>query len=122
MANNGRDYLVRDTQRGLARIAASTGTHVILNASSEARQDAPISSSADGEFLAMVVDRNVVRILRMPAGSWFADLQSPALATITDLRWDPTGQRVAALTDAGRLLVWQLSGWQHWLAEHRLSQ
>jgi serine/threonine protein kinase/WD40 repeat protein len=119
-ANNGQTFLARDTQRGLVRVEPATAAQVPVDSSNEARQDAALACSADGTFLAMVVDRSVIRILRMPGGSWFADLHSPRLAAINALCWDRSGARLAALTDDGRVQLWNLLPWQQWLAARHL--
>jgi WD40 repeat protein len=70
----------------------------------------------------MVVDRNLVRLLRMPGGILFAELRSPRSSAISLLRWDNSGSRLASCTDDGRLQVWNLAPWQQWLTVHNLDK
>jgi WD40 repeat protein len=121
-ANDGRNYLTRGVPRGLVLFDPGTGTKLLLDSSGAARQNAPLAASQTGAFLAMVVDRNLVRLLRLPGGTLFADLHSPRLSAITSLRWDDSGSRLASLTEDGCVQVWNLAPWQKWLTANRLEQ
>jgi WD40 repeat protein len=121
-ANDGLNYVERSERRGLLRFDSTTGEEVTLDNSSAARQNAALACSANGALLAMVVDRNLVRLLRMPGGILFAELRSPRSSAISLLRWDNSGSRLASCTDDGRLQVWNLAPWQQWLTVHNLDK
>ena len=107
---------------GLFLFDPATGTKTLLDSSGAARQNAAFAPSQGGSLLAMVVDRNLVRLLRLPGGTLFADLRSPRLSAITSLRWDDPGSRLASLTEDGCVQVWNLTHWQKWLTAHHLEK
>ena len=115
-ANNGSNYLARSTRRGLFVFNPANRTEAVLDNSDTARQDAALACSANGAFLAMVADRNIIRLLRLPEGLPFAELRSPRVSLIKLLLWDSSGSRLASCTEDGHLQVWNLSSWQQWLA------
>jgi hypothetical protein len=68
------------------------------------------------------MDRDVIRLLKMPGGTFFADLpRNRRLAAITALKWDPSGTRLASLTEDGYLQVRNLAPWQQWLIAHHVN-
>ncbi|PWT80292.1 MAG: hypothetical protein C5B44_05495 [Acidobacteria bacterium] len=121
-ANDGHNYFARSIRRGLFRFDSATGKQVILDDSSATRQNAALTCSANGDFLAMVVDRNLVRLLRMPGGTPFAELQSPRSSAISLLRWNNSGSRLVGFTEDGWVHVWDLAPWQQWLTTHHLEK
>jgi serine/threonine protein kinase/WD40 repeat protein len=121
-ANDGANFITRGTQRGLELVQASTGTRRIIDDSITARQNAALACSPDGAFLALVVDRNVVRIMQMPEGALFAELHSPRPVLITALFWDHTASHLITLTDDGYVQLWKLKPWQQWMADNHLEK
>jgi serine/threonine protein kinase/WD40 repeat protein len=121
-ANEGRNYIARSVRRGLFLYNPASGTELALDNSSAARQNAALACSVNGVFLAMVVDRNLVRLLRLPGGIHFADLHSPRPSAISALRWDGSGSHLASFTEDGCVQVWNLAPWQRWLTAHHLDK
>jgi serine/threonine protein kinase len=120
-ANDGSHYLIRNSRQGLLLLDPATNARVVFDGSSTARQDAPFAASSEGAFLALVADRNQIRLLHMPEGLFFADLHNSHQAAIISLVWDATGRRLAAVTEDGYVQVWDLGAWQQWFAEHALQ-
>ncbi len=105
-ANDGRHWLVRGHLRGLFYLDPKTGAQTNLDTSESSRQDGPLQVSANGGFLAVISDRNQLRLLTLPAGELFAELASPRLAAITGLAWDSFGRQIACITEDGYLQCW----------------
>jgi len=120
-AGDGKHLYERGTASGLRRIDASTGEAQSLDASAEARQNAPLAVSADGKWIAAVANRHVVRLIDTAAGRHYADFPVPRSTTIEFLTWHPSGEWLAGLTDDGYVLVWSLGPWRAWLASHGLN-
>jgi hypothetical protein len=120
-SNDGRTYLARGGNHGLFRFNPVTLEQTVLDASPGSRQNAPLAASPDGKFLALVVDRNLVRIVHLPEGTPFADLHSPRPAGLILLAWDAAGHHLASVTEDGYLQSWNLSPWQEWIANHQLE-
>jgi hypothetical protein len=121
-ANDGWTLIVRGERQGLWRINPATGASSAIDMSDSARQNAPFVCAADGSLLAMVVDHTGIRLLAMPSGANFADLQSPRAAALTALAWDASGRHLASITEDGYVQVWDLAPWQEWLARHGLQK
>jgi serine/threonine protein kinase/WD40 repeat protein len=119
-AEDGAHLIERSIERGISRIDAASGESVLLDGSHAARQDAPIAASADGLWIAAVMDRHVVRLLTSK-GVHYADLPVPRDTTLTFLSWHHSGQYLAALTDDGFVQVWSMSPWREWIEEHGLT-
>jgi serine/threonine protein kinase/WD40 repeat protein len=121
-ANDGQNYFARSVRRGLFRFDPATGTQLALDNSSPARQDGAMACSENGAFLAMVVDGNLIRLLRMPGGVLFAELRNPRASAISLLRWDDSGSRLGGLTEDGCVQVWNLAPWRQWLTAHHMDK
>ena len=121
-ANRGQQYVARSVRRGLFTYDTAARTETILDNSGTARQNAPLSVTADGEFLAVVADRNVVQILKLPAGRPFAELHSRRSCALASLCWDKSGHHLAGITEDGHVQVWKLAQWQDWLTRHGLEK
>jgi WD40 repeat protein len=119
-AEDGLHLIERSVELGISRIDAVSGSRELLNASLDARQDAPIAVSPDGQWIAAVSDRHVVRLLTS-SGAPYANLPVPRETTITLISWHPSGQRLCALTDDGFVQVWSLGPWQEWIKKHGLT-
>jgi serine/threonine protein kinase len=119
-AQDGRCYLVRAKRSGLFRFDPEKGDRQMLEASAFARQDAPLAASPDGKILAMVIDRQTIRLLTLPDAGFYADLHSSRLPELVSLYWDPSGQKLASVTQDGYLQVWSLAPWRKWITAHRL--
>lgn len=120
-ANDGQHCIARSRQRGIFRLDPATGIETEIDSSGVARQDAPMAARNDGKLLAMIVDQNTVRLLRIQDGALFAELRSERPATVTQLKWDSTGRRLVSVTEDGYVQVWQLGPWLDWLASHGLD-
>ena len=120
-ANDGQACIARG-RRGIFRFDLTTGRKTNIDTSPGARQDAPLMTSRDGAFLAVVTDRNLIRLLKLPAGTFFADLYSPRQTEVTELAWDWSGRRLASLTSDGYVQVWNLGPWLDWIALHQLNE
>jgi hypothetical protein len=121
-ANDGQSLILRSVREGVAMFNPATGARVSLDRTSAARQEGPLACTVNGTFLAFVVDRNTVRLLKMPGGIPFADLHGPRNGSaITSVRWDNSGSRFATLTEDGYVQVWTLGPWQEWLVRHALN-
>jgi class 3 adenylate cyclase len=121
-ANDGRHCLLRGETAGLVLFDPQTGIGMPMDISDFARQDWPLEATADGTLLAMVADGNKVRLLALPNGSLFAELQSPRASPLTDLTWDASGHAFACATKDHYIQVWNLSPWQDWIASHGLQK
>jgi WD40 repeat protein len=121
-ANDGRHCLARGGNRGLYRFDPANGKETPLDTSSVARQDAPLACTPDGSFLAIVADRNTVRLLALPAGKLFADLNYPRQADLTALAWDASNRHLAAASSDGYVQVWNLGPWQDWIRTQGLQK
>jgi len=121
-ANYGRSYMARSRQRGIFRFDPVAKAETPIDKSTFARQTAPLACTADGTLLAMVGDQNIIRLLAMPVGTWFADLSSPRPSGISRLAWDVSGRRLASVTDDDYVQVWNLAPWQQWISQNRLEK
>jgi hypothetical protein len=121
-ANRGMLCIGRSARRGIFQLDPETGSQTILDASSMARQNAAMAASSDGRFLAMVTDRTTVRLLRLPEGTFFAELPVDRLSQLSILCWDDSGRHLAGVTEDGRVHAWNLAPWQNWLAQHALEK
>ena len=120
-ANDGQTYIARG-RRGIFRFEPAAARETDIDTSPAARQDAPLMATGDGAFLAVVTDRNLIRLLKLPVGTFFADLYSPRQADVTNLAWDNSGRRLASLTGDGYVQAWSLGPWQDWIARHQLNE
>jgi hypothetical protein len=120
-ANDGQTFIARD-RRGIFRFDPTTGRETNIDTSPGARQDAPLISTTDGAFLAVVTDLSLIRLLKLPAGTLFADLYSPRQTGVTKLAWDNSGRRLASLTGDGYVQAWNLGPWQDWIVRHQLDE
>ena len=93
-----------------------------MDTSSVARQNAPLACTPDGSFLAIVADRNTVRLLALPAGKLFAKLNSSRQADLKALAWDGSNRILAAASSDGYVQVWNLGPWQGWIRSHNLQK
>ncbi len=119
--NDGRHCIARGNG-GLYRFDPDTGRQDAFDTSPGARQNAPMACAPDGSLLAVVMDRNTVRLLAMPGGKLFADLHAPHPAAITALAWDGATRHLAAVTTEDEyLLVWTLTPWINWIRGHGLQ-
>jgi hypothetical protein len=121
-ANDGRHCIARGGTRGLYRFDPVSSEETALDTSGIARQNAPLACTADGSFLAIVAERNIIRLLALPSGKLFADLYSPRQADLTALTWDSSKQHLAAASADGYIQVWTLGPWQDWLGRHGLQK
>lgn len=121
-ADDGRHCIARDGVRGLYQFDPGTGKETPFDTSSAARQNAPLACSPDGSLLAIVVDRNTVRLLTLPSGKWFADLYAPHQGELTALTWDASNRHLATVSLDGYVQAWDLRPWQAWLARHGLQK
>ena len=121
-ANDGRHCLARGGRLGLWRLDLATKAQTTLDASPVAQQNGPLAATSDGRFLGMIVEGNIVRLLRLPDGAFFADLHSRNQATVTALAWDASGRHLADLTQDGYVQTWNLAPWQDWLTRHGLEK
>jgi hypothetical protein len=117
-ANRGQQFIGRSMHRGVFRFDPQTGEQTVFDDSNLARQDYAVVVSASGDFLAMVADRNTIRLLKLPEGVFFAQLESRRPSQILDLFWDFSGHRLAGITEDGFVQVWNLAHWQDWLEKH----
>jgi hypothetical protein len=121
-ANDGRHCITRWGLRGLYLFDPANGSEIPLDTSSVARQNAPLACTPDGSLLAIVADRNTVRLLALPTGKWFANLSAPRQAELTALTWDASNRHLAATSADGYIQVWNLGPWQNWLTRHGLQK
>jgi hypothetical protein len=121
-ANDGRHCIARAAVRGLYRFDPAQAKETLLDTSSVARQNAPLTCAHDGSLLAIVADRNTVRLLALPTGKLFADLYSPRQTDLTALAWDTSNRHLAAATGDGYVQVWSLGPWQEWLGRRGLQK
>jgi hypothetical protein len=121
-AHDGQHCIARDGIRGLYRFDPATGKETPLDTSSTARQNAPLACAPDGSLLAIVADRNTVRLLTLPSGKWFADLYAPHQTELTSLAWDSSNRHLATTSADGYIQVWNLGPWQDWLTRHGLQK
>ncbi|HXJ58823.1 MAG TPA: serine/threonine-protein kinase [Verrucomicrobiae bacterium] len=119
-ANDGRHLIARGKHLGLIQFDPQTQSKTVIDSSNLACQTAPLAATSNGDLLAIVVDANTVRLLTLPSGEHFADLRSPSQASLITLAWDTAGQNLAALTEDGYVLAWNLVPWLRWLDEHHL--
>jgi serine/threonine protein kinase/WD40 repeat protein len=119
-ANDGHHLLARGKHLGLIRFDPSTSQTTTIDRSEVARQTAPLAATSDGALLAFVVDASTVRLLTLPAGAHLADLRNPSHSSLIALAWGSSGQNLAALTEDGYVLSWNLTAWLRWLEEHQL--
>ncbi len=121
-AQRGELLIGRSIRRGVFTLDAGTRVETVLDSSSVARQNAPMAVSANGEFLALVADRNVIHLRQLPAGRNFAELHSRNPGALIFLCWHSSGRFLAGLTEDGHVLVWKLGAWRDWLKRHRLEE
>jgi len=121
-ANDGQHCIVRGGSRGLFWFEPANGKETPLDASSIARQNAPLACTLDGSLLALVADRNNVRLLRLPGAELFADLSVPQRTDLSLLAWDGSNHHLAAASSDGYIELWSLGPWQEWLARHGLQK
>jgi serine/threonine protein kinase/WD40 repeat protein len=121
-ANDGHHFLARGGHRGLWEFDPASGAETSLDTSSAACQNAPFSSTCDGSLAAFVIDHTTIRLLKLPSGTFFADLYSPRQADLTGLAWDKSGTHLASITGDDFIQVWNLSPWQEWMATHSLQK
>jgi WD40 repeat protein len=121
-ANDGRHCIARGGLRGLYLFDPANGNETPLDTSSVARQDAPLACAPDGSFLAIVADRNTVRLLALPTGKLFADLSTTRQTDFTSLTWDASNRHLAATSADGYIQLWSLGPWQDWLTRHGLQK
>jgi hypothetical protein len=122
-ANDGEHLVARNAKEGLFIYNPASRSRQTLMTSVAARESAPLAAIFDGRLLAIVIDPNVVRLVQMPSGAIFADLpKGRSRGAITALRWDRSGARLAALTEDGRVQLWNLKPWHEWLATHHLER
>jgi serine/threonine protein kinase/WD40 repeat protein len=117
---DGRHLIERSTERGLTRLDGPTGALQLLDASDEARQDAPFAISSDGTWIAAVANRNEIHLIHADTGAPYADLPVPRNTTVTFLAWHRSGEWLAGVTEDGYLQVWSLAPWKAWLESHGL--
>jgi len=120
-ANDGRHCIVRGGRLGLGLFDPAFCQLRALDTSGTARQNAPLVCTADGSLLAMVADRDIVRLLAMPAGNLYAELHTPRQTDLTSLTWNATGSHLASITQDGCVQVWDLNPWRVWLKQHGLQ-
>jgi WD40 repeat protein len=118
---DGIHLIERSVDNGISRIDAKSGDSQPLDGSDEARQDAPIAMSPDGQWIAAVIDRKVIRLLHAN-GVLYANLPAPRNTTIILLSWNSSGEALAALTGDGYVQVWSLTLWRDWIAKHGLTE
>jgi hypothetical protein len=87
-----------------------------------ARQNGSLSVTADGEFLAVVADRNVVQIVKLPGGRAIRRITQPPATRINELVLDKSGHHLAGITEDGHVQVWKLAPWQEWMARHWIGK
>jgi serine/threonine protein kinase/WD40 repeat protein len=121
-ANDGRHCIARGGTRGLFRFDPANDKETPIDTSSTARRNAPLACTPDGSFLAIVADRNTVRLLALPGGTLFADLSVPERADLTLLTWDGSNRHLAATSSDGYIEVWNLGPWKDWLERHGLQK
>lgn len=119
-AEDGKHLLGRSVADGLQRIDVSTGAAQVLDGGVEAKQDAALAVSPDGRWIAAVVDRWQIRLLRSD-GTHYATLSGPSEREITRLAWAPSDEWLAAGTSDGCIEIWSLAPWRQWLARHGLE-
>jgi len=119
-AEDGKHLLGRSVANGLQWIDATTGAVQLLDGGAEAKQDAALAVSADGQWIAAVVDRWQIRLLKAD-GTHYATLRGPSEREITHLAWAPSGEWLAAGTSDGYVEIWSLGRWREWLAGHGLT-
>jgi hypothetical protein len=121
-ANDGCRCIARGERRGLFLFEPAKGSHVSLDTSSTARQNAPLACTDDGSFLALVADHTTIRLLALPVGTLFADLYTPRQADLTSLAWDASSRHLASTSADGCVQVWNLRPWQDWISKHGLQE
>ena len=121
-ANDGRNCIARGATGGLFRFEPANRKETPLDTSSTARQNAPLACTPDGSLLAIVTDRNNVRLLTLPEGKFFADLSAPRRSDLTLLTWDGSNRHLAATSSDGYIEVWSLGPWKDWLERHGLQK
>jgi WD40 repeat protein len=121
-ANDRRHCIARGGIRGLYLFDPATGKETSLDTSGVAQQNASLACTPDGSLLAIVADRNTVRLLALPTGKWFADLYGPHQTELTALTWDHSSRHLATTSADGYVQVWSLGPWKDWLARHGLQK
>jgi WD40 repeat protein len=119
-AGDGIHLIERGVDTGIGFVDARNGRRRDLDVSKEARQNAPIAVSADGRWIAAVINETVVRLLSVTDGSCYADLPPPRSGVVTFISWSPSGDAIATLTQDGFVQVWSLPPWRDWLTAHRI--
>ncbi|PWU09166.1 MAG: hypothetical protein C5B50_27985 [Verrucomicrobia bacterium] len=121
-ANDAKHCICRGARQGLGLFDPDSGQLTTLDGSATARQSTPIACTANGSLIAMVADRDMVRLLSLPTGALYAELHTPRQADLTGLAWDASGSHLASITQDGCIQVWDLSPWQDWLNQHGLQK
>ena len=121
-ANDGRHFIARGGQRGLWLLDPVTGAEASLDTSGQASQSAAFAAAPDGSLVAMIVDHANIRLLALPSGALFADLESPRQTALTGLAWGASGRHLASATEDGFVQDWNLAPWQEWLARYGLQK
>jgi hypothetical protein len=121
-ANDGRHWLGRGTAGGIFLFDPGTGVQSIVNSSNDARQEGPLQASPEGKLLAIVSNSTQLRLLALPSGSLYAELESPRRSAITAIAWDKAGRQIACLTEDGYLQRWNLGPWRTWISANGLER